>query len=736
MGGFLPSRRKVAFLQEAIVTAAPQQDSNNQSALDSTSAKTPDQHSAAADPAGTNPLVDVPFSIPFPEFSAEQIEPAIETLIERSDRRITALEALPSPVTYANLIDPLERASDELDLTASVIGHLESVHSTPQWREAYNAIQQPLSLFSSRVTLSEPLWKLLKAFSTSEQIDSLSSVEQRYVSRLIDGFKRQGAELSPDKKERLKAIDVELAEVTTKFAQNTLDATNAPQWLFADASRLQGLPPTALDGAAQSARDKGLSGYRLTLHAPSYIAAMTYLEDSSLREELYRAYVTRASSGATDNAPHLLRTLELRRERAELLGFSSFADLVLDDRMAKKGETARTFLTSIKDRVAAQAAQENTDLLAFRRSLEGPDAPELKPWDVPFYAEKQRQALYHFDEEIVRGYFPLEVVQKGVFDCLNKLYGVSVTPATHPVWHPDVRAYDMRDGDGHLIGSFYTDLFPRESKRGGAWMGEFIHGRPEGESGSLTPHLGYVCANFTPPTDARPSLLTHDEVNTLFHEFGHLMHHLLSEVPIPSIGGTKVAWDFVELPSQIMENWTWEPEVINMLSSHFQTGEKMPKELFEKMAEARNFRSANFLMRQIGFGLLDLALHIDYQPQRDGDLLTYCRTLAEPFSPTPLTSDYATVTTFSHLFSSPVGYGAGYYSYLWAEVLDADAYSRFEKEGIFNRTTGTELREKVLSKGNSEDPMKLFTAFMGREPSIEALLRRAGIVASDVRAAD
>lgn len=678
-----------------------------------------------------NPLVDIPLKIPFPELNAEHIQPAVETLIERSNANIGALEALSVSPTFSNFVEPLERASEELELTVSVVSHLESVNSTPEWRLAYNAIQEPLSLFSSRVTLSEPLWELLKAFSASDQMDALSPVEKRYVSKLVDDFKRQGAELSPEQKERLKAIDVELAEVTTKFAQNTLDATNQVEWVFADAEPLKGLPPSALDGAAQSARDKGLSGYRLTLHAPSYSAAMTYLEDPKLREEIYHAYVTRASSGATDNVPHLLRIIELRRERAELLGFPSYADLVLDDRMAKKGETARSFLNALKARVASQAAQENKELLAFRRSFEGPHAPELKPWDVAYYAEKQRQALYDFNEEAVREYFPVDVVQKGVFEVLQSLFGVSITYGSQPVWHPDVRSYDMHDSNGHFIGSFYTDLFPRESKRGGAWMGEFVHGRPDAQHGALSPHLGLVCANFTPPTNSRPSLLTHDEVNTLFHEFGHLMHHMLSTVPIPSLGGTKVAWDFVELPSQVMENWTWCPEVIDLLSSHYQTGEKMPKELFDKMLGARNFRSANFLMRQIGFGLLDLALHIDYRSDKDGDLLRYCRQFAEPFSPTPLTPDYAMITTFSHLFSSPVGYSAGYYSYLWAEVLDADAYSRFEQDGIFNPQTGAALRNVILSKGNSQDPMELFKAFMGREPSIEALLRRAGIVVAD-----
>ena len=687
--------------------------------------------SSINDHSEQNPLTAIPFEIPFSSFSADQIQPAIAELISRTELRIARIEALakelPTRPLYHEVAAALESAAEELELASTVIGHLESVNSTPEWRSAYSAIQQPLSLFSSRITLSEPLWVLLKAVASSNEIEGLPPVAQRYIRKLVDDFRRQGAELSPERKKRLREIDAEIATLTTTFAQHTLDATNQHEWLFEDERPLRGLPPTAIEGAAQSARERGKSGYRLSLQAPSYIAAMTYLEDPALREQIYRAFTTRASSGSTDNTSYLLNTLALRKERAQLLGFEHFADLVLDDRMAKKGEKAREFLQSLASRVRLQASRENEELLDFRRKIEGSDAPPLQAWDVAFYAEKQRKALYDFDEEEVRAYFPVDVVLQGLFDVVSSLFGVTISPSSLPVWHPDVRAFTMYSTSGEIIGSFYADLYPRESKRGGAWMGEFIHGRPVDNNDRLTPHLGLICANFTPPTESRPALLAHDEVSTLFHEFGHLIHHLFSAVPIPALGGTKVAWDFVELPSQILENWTWHPEVLDRLSSHYQTGEKLPKRLFERMLGARNFRIANFLMRQIGFGLLDLALHIDYLPERDGGILDYARALAAPFSPTPLPNDYAMVTTFNHLFSSPVGYGAGYYSYLWAEVLDADAFTRFEQEGIFNRDTGDAFRHAILSRGNSADPISLFAEFMGREPSIDALLKRTGI---------
>lgn len=401
-----------------------------------------------SDTSSQNPLATIPFEIPFPLLRADQIEAAIDHLIALADQRIAAIEATTDPLTYQSVIAALENATEELELASTVIGHLESVNSTPEWRAAYHAIQQPLSLFYSRVTLSEPLWNAVRSVAASPEIASFSPAQRRFVAKLVDDFKRQGAELPPEKKERLKAIDAELATITAAFSQNTLDATNQHEWVFATPEPLRGLPPTALDRAAQSAREKGLTGYRLTLHGPSYIAAMTYLDDATLRERLYRAYVTRASSGTTDNCPNLLRIIALRRERSQLLGFSHFADLVLDDRMAKKGETARQFLSALRDRVEAQAYQENLELRAFRRSLEGAHAPELQPWDVAYYAEKQRKALYDFDEEAVREFFPVEVVMEGLFAVVGSLFGVTITPDTLPVWHPEVRTYTMHDTSG------------------------------------------------------------------------------------------------------------------------------------------------------------------------------------------------------------------------------------------------------------------------------------------------
>jgi oligopeptidase A len=443
---------------------------------------------------------------------------------------------------------------------------------------------------------------------------------------------------------------------------------------------------------------------------------------------MYHAYAVRASQGEHDNRALLSRILELRRARAELLGFRNFADLVLHDRMAHTGERAEEFLKDLKRKTEAQFARENRDLLEFRRSLEGRDAPELQPWDVSYYAEKQRAALYDFDEEELRPYFPLEHVVDGLFQTVHRLYGIRVAPESGvPVWDPQARYYAVQDRDGSFIGGFYADWYPRENKRGGAWMDALITGYPA--PNGFKPHLGLICGNLTPPLADRPALLTHYEVTTIFHEFGHLLHHLLSRVEVRGLAGTSVAWDFVELPSQIMENWTWEREPLDLFARHYQTGEPIPEELFEKMLRARNFRSANTQMRQLGFGLVDLALHIDYAPARDGDAVAYARAILQQYSPAPLPPDHAMVAAFTHLFSSPVGYGAGYYSYKWAEVLDADAFTRFRTHGIFSPEVGADFRDTILARGDSEDPAELYRKFMGREPDPNALLERSGLLA-------
>jgi oligopeptidase A len=514
-----------------------------------------------------------------------------------------------------------------------------------------------------------------------------------------------------------------------------LDATNAFQLVIDDPARLAGLPPSAIAAARESAEAKGLSGYRLTLQAPSYIPVMTYLDDASIREAMYRETTTRATAGALDNRPLVRRILELRREKARLLGYATFADLATEDRMAKSGAAARQFVRTLRERTEPFFARENAELLAFRRELEGGSAggkdagPALAPWDVAYYAEKLRRARYDVDEEAIRPYFQLDRVLEGVFTIAQRLYGVRITPwVDAPIWHPTVRAYSIEEESGGWSASFYVDVFPRESKSDGAWMQGIISGvDPERGDGR---HLEVLAGNFTPPVGGSQSLLTHREMETLFHEFGHLMHHASSRVAIRSLAGTQVARDFVELPSQIMENWCWERDALELFARHPETGEPIPAEIFDRMRAARGFRAANAMMRQLGFAELDLALHMDWDPDVDSDVVAYARAILERSSPAPLPDGYAMICGFTHLFASPEGYAAGYYSYKWAEVLDADAFSRFRGEGLFSREIGDAFREHILSRGDSEDPMDLYRRFMGREPRLEALLERDGLVAA------
>ena len=676
----------------------------------------------------SNPLLNLPFRIPFDQIRAEHVQPAAAELLREARQRIDALAAEAQPRTFDNTLTALDSITEPLDEAMSVARHLESVATYPALREAYNAVQPEVSAFYSGIPLHAGLWQAIKSYSATEEAAALTGTRRRFLTKTIDTFRRHGADLDAQGKARLEAIDIELATITTKFSQNVLDATNAFELVITDEAGLTGLPPSAVAAARESASQKGLDGWRFTLQAPSYTPVMTYMNDAATREKMYRAYAVRASGGAHDNRALLSRILELRRARAELLGFRNFADLVLHDRMAHTGERAEAFLKDLKRKTEAHFARENRELLAFRRGLEGADAPELQPWDVAYYAEKQRAALYDFDEEELRPYFPLERVVAGMFETVQRLYGIRVVEEPGvPVWDPQVRYYAVYDRDGAFLGGFYADWYPRENKRGGAWMDALMTGYPTAEG--FRPHLGLICGNLTPPLADRPALLTHYEVTTVFHEFGHLLHHLLSRVEVRSLAGTSVAWDFVELPSQIMENWTWEREPLDLFARHYQTGEPIPGDLFEKMVRARNFRSANAQMRQLGFGFVDLALHIDYDPARDGDVIEYTRGILQQYSPAPLPPDHAMAAAFTHLFASPVGYGAGYYSYKWAEVLDADAFTRFRTHGIFSPEVGAEFRDTILSRGDSEDPAELYRRFMGRDPDPNALLERSGLLA-------
>jgi oligopeptidase A len=669
-----------------------------------------------------NPLLSVAFHIPFDKVLPEHVEPGIRSLLEQAQRRVDAIVADEAERSFANTMLALESATENLDYALCVVRHLESVSTTPELRAAWNETEPLASAFYSQIPLNAGLWRQLKRFAETPEAKALTGTKRRFVDKTLDSFRRHGAELDDAGKKRLEEIDVELTKVTTKFSENVLDSTNAFEYVIADEALLDGLPPSAVDAAKQSAQSKGLEGWRFTLQAPSYVPVVTYLNDRSVREKFYRAFAARATEAERDNRPLIVRILALRREKATLLGFRDFADFVLHDRMAHTGERAMAFLTDLKAKTDPFYAKENAALEAFAGQT-------IEPWDIGYYAEKQRKALYEFDEEQLRPYFPAERVLDGMFQIVEKLYGIQVKRADHvPVWHPDVRYYEVSGGDGSLIGAFYADWYPRENKRDGAWMDAFITGIDHGDK--LDPHAGCVCGNLTPPVGDKPALLTHREVETIFHEFGHLLHHVLSRVEVKSMAGTSVAWDFVELPSQIMENWCWERAALDLFARHYQTGEAIPEDLFQKMVRARTYRGANVQMRQLGFGIADLKLHRDYDPAKDGDVIAYARGILQDFTPAPLPKNYAMIAGFTHLFASPVGYGAAYYSYKWAEVLDADAFTRFLDEGIFSERVGEAFRENILSKGDSEDPAELYRKFMGRDPDPNALLARSGLVAA------
>ena len=674
-----------------------------------------------------NPLDHVQFRIPFDRIQASDVVPAVTALLKEARERLDALAAQPGERTFENTMRALDELTEPLDYATGIVRHLESVATYPELRAAYNQIQPEVSAFYTGIPLHSGLWQAIKTFAGTPEGRELAGERRRYLHKTMETFRRHGADLDPAGKKRLEEIDVELTKVTTRFSEHVLDSTNAFELLITREGDLAGLPPTAVASARESAHRKAKEGWRFTLQAPDYFAVMTYLDNASIRRHVYEAYAVRATEGERDNRPLIGRIVELRRAKALVLGYADFADLVLEDRMAHSGARAMAFLEDLKGKTERRFREENQELLEFRRSIEGPSAPALEPWDVAYYAEKQRAALYDFDEEALRPYFPLDSVTQGLFSLVNRLYGISVTEESGvPVWDPQVRYYNIRDEAGTFLGGFYADWYPRENKRQGAWMDSLITGGPG--PGEFRPHLGLICGNLTAPVAGKPALLTHREVETIFHEFGHLLHHLLSRVELRTLAGTNVAWDFVELPSQIMENWCWEREALDLFARHWETHEPIPDGLFQKMKRARTFRAANGQMRQLGFGFVDLLLHVRYNPERDGDPVSYTRRLLQEFSPAPLPPQHAMIAAFSHLFGNPVGYAAGYYSYKWAEVLDADAFTRFRDAGIFSREVGTEFRANILSKGDSEDPAELYRRFMGREPDPEALLVRSGLV--------
>jgi oligopeptidase A len=686
-----------------------------------------------------NPFLDPAFEIRWSQLKPEFMVPGIEKALADAQGAIDTIAAQPvDAVTYESTFLALERATETLNVAWGKVSHLQSVADSPAVRDAHNALLPKVSAFYASIPLNGELWKRLKAFSEKPEARSLQGIHRRFFEETMADFRQQGADLPEEKQTRLHALQSELAQATEKYSEHVLDATNAWQLLVEDEQRLKGLPEHAKTSARRNAEAKGLGSaqkpvWRFTLHMPSQEPFMTYVEDEGLRQEMWMAAIAVGSQPPHDNTPLVSKILSLRAEKAALLGRNHFADLTLERRMAKSGAHAVEFLNDMKRRAAKAFAKECRELEEFKAQQTGKPVQRLAPWELAFWSDRLRKARYDFDEEQLRPYFPMKRVIAGLFELAQKVFGLEIVeraPGAVEVWHPEVKFFDLYDRTHKHLGSFYSDWHPRESKRGGAWMNYLITGGPGG--GRRAPHLGLICGNLTPPDGNKPALLTHREVETIFHEFGHLLHHLLGEVEIKSLNGVNVAWDFVELPSQIMENWCWERESLDLFARHHATDAPIPEEMFRKMTAARKFRSACATMRQLAFALMDLAIHTrtaefsalpDIEPKAR-EVVADCLVPTQPPAPT-------IIKRFTHIFADPVGYAAGYYSYKWAEVLDADAFTRFKKEGIFNARTGADFVAKILSRGNSADPAELYRGFMGRDPDLQALLHRAGLLASE-----
>ncbi|MGD2122059.1 MAG: M3 family metallopeptidase [Gemmatimonadota bacterium] len=676
----------------------------------------------------TNPLLVRTFQIPFKEIKAEHVEPGVKELIARAQDKVDALVQDPGPQTFDNTIRALDRITQDLSESLSPVHHLLSVAETPELREAFNVVLPDITQFWSRLPLNEGLWNQVRAFSATQEAQGLEGLEARHLEKTLRDFRRAGAELPSQEKARLEEIRMELARLQRKFSENVLDATAAVSLHVKDPQRLAGIPGGAMSRFRRKAEEKDLEGWILSLDFPSYEPVMKYCRDRELREELHQAYVSRCRGDEFDNLPLIPKILKLRQELAQVLGFQDFPDYRLEEAMAKSGAGAVDFEQDLIERTRPYW---NRDLRELETHASELGIEELAPWDVAFVAESLRKKRYDIDDELLRPYFPQEQVLEGLFELTRRIFGLTVTEvANDQVWDPEVGFYEVRNEEGVWLGSFYTDWLPRKEKRQGAWMNDLLTGGPEGDS--FRPHLGFISGNFSPPEEDRPSLLTHREVQTVFHEFGHLLHHLTSRVAIPGRGGLNVAWDWVELPSQLMENWTLEHEALKLFSAHFETGEPLPPEVLDRLVAARRFLGGWYQMRQLSFGSLDLALHRELAPAIPGEemvdpdladtVLDFAEEHLTPLSPGPLFAQNHILTTFSHLFSG--GYAAGYYSYLWSEVLDADAFTRFQEEGVLNPVVGRSYLDTILSRGDSDEPENLFREFMGRDPDPTALLER------------
>ena len=628
--------------------------------------------------------------------------------------------------SWKSLVEPIEQLEDRLSRAWSPASHMNSVVNSEELREVYNACLPKLSEYGTEMGQNEPLFRAYQMVADNDQ--SLDSAQQKVLENALRDFRLSGVDLPQEKKQHYKALSQELSKLSSKYEENLLDATNAWSKLITDVEALAGLPESALGLAKQSAGQREMEGWLLTLEFPSYLPVMTYADNRELRHEVYQAFSTRASdqgphAGQWDNSEVMEQILALRHEMAQLIGFEHYAERSLATKMARNPQDVLGFLHDLAERAHPQAQRELDELRQYAK--EQFDVDELEAWDIGYYAEKLRLHRHNISQEELKPYFPETRVVPGMFKVIERLYGIRITETEGvDAWHPDVRFFEIRDADGGLRGQFYLDLYARRFKRGGAWMDECT-GRFFSDEMDQIP-VAYLTCNFSPPVGNQPALFTHDEVITLFHEFGHGLHHMLTRIDYPAVSGISgVAWDAVELPSQFMENWCWEHEALQLISGHYETGEPIPDELYERMIDAKNFQSAMQMVRQLEFSLFDFRIHQEYDPAQGGriyDILGQVRRQVAVIQP-PAWNRFP--HGFSHIFAG--GYAAGYYSYKWAEVLSADAFSLFEERGIFNPEAGTAFLQKILEMGGSKDAMELFVAFRGREPQIDALLRHSGI---------
>ena len=677
-----------------------------------------------------NPLINLNSLPPFSKVKPEHVEPAIDQILDESRKAIEKLLDSTSDYTWENLIQPLDDLEDRLERAWSPVGHMNSVVNSDKLREAYNACLPKLSEFSTELGQNEKLFNAIKYIAESDEFNNLHTAQKKTIKNELRDFRLSGIELNEKDRQRYKEIMQELSKLTAKFEENLLDATNEWKKVITDESRLSGLTETALSLAKQTAEREKEQGWMFTLDFPSYYAVINYSNDRELREEMYTAYSTRASdqgphAGKWDNTQVMEDILKLRHEAANLLGYKNYSERSLATKMARSTPEVLDFLNDLAKRSMGIAQKDLDEIREFAKQQHGID--KLEAWDISYYAEKLREHKYSISQEDLKPYFPEDRAIEGMFGVVNKLYDITIKEKSSiDVWHKDVKFFEITDKEGDVRGQFYLDLYARPKKRGGAWMDECIS-RRKTKKGIQTP-VAYLTCNFSPPIGDNPALFTHDEVLTLFHEFGHGLHHMLTQIEHPRVSGISgVSWDAVELPSQFMENFCWEREAVDMISGHYKTGEKLPDDMYNKMIAAKNFMSGMQMVRQLEFSIFDFRMHMEYNPNTGGriyELLDDVREQVAVLRP-PEFNRFA--HSFSHIFAG--GYGAGYYSYKWAEVLSSDAFSKFEENGIFDHETGHAFLKAILEQGGSREAMELFVEFRGREPEIDALLRHSGIAA-------